>query len=26
VDVDPVSYTMDPQLVEAAITPNTKAL
>ena len=26
VDVDPVSYTMDPQQVEAAITPNTKAL
>lgn len=26
VDVDPVSYTMDSQLVEAAITPNTKAL
>ena len=26
VDVDPVSYTMDPQLVEAAITPNTKVL
>jgi len=26
VDVDPVSYTMDPELVEAAITPNTKAL
>jgi dTDP-4-amino-4,6-dideoxygalactose transaminase len=26
VDVDPVSYTMDPQLVEAAITPKTKAL
>jgi dTDP-4-amino-4,6-dideoxygalactose transaminase len=26
VDVDPVSYTMDPQLVEAAITPRTKAL
>lgn len=26
VDVDPVSYTMDPQLVEAAITLNTKAL
>lgn len=25
-DVDPVSYTMDPQLVEAAITPSTKAL
>ncbi len=26
VDADPVSYTMDPQLVEAAITPKTKAL
>ncbi|MCU1271962.1 MAG: erythromycin biosynthesis sensory transduction protein eryC1 [Acidobacteriaceae bacterium] len=26
VDVDPVSYTMDPQLVEAAITRNTKAV
>jgi dTDP-4-amino-4,6-dideoxygalactose transaminase len=26
VDADPVSYTMDPQLVEAAITPNTKAI
>ena len=24
VDVDPVSYTMDPELVEAAITPNTR--
>ncbi len=26
VDVDPVSYTMDPKLVEAAITPKTKAI
>jgi len=26
VDADPVSYTMDPQQVEAAITPKTKAL
>ena len=26
VDVDRVSYTMDPQLIEAAITPHTKAL
>jgi dTDP-4-amino-4,6-dideoxygalactose transaminase len=26
VDVDPVSYTMDPALVEAAITPRTAAL
>jgi dTDP-4-amino-4,6-dideoxygalactose transaminase len=26
VDVDPVSYNMDPALVEAAITPKTKAL
>jgi dTDP-4-amino-4,6-dideoxygalactose transaminase len=26
VDADPVSYTMDPQLVEAAITPRTKAI
>jgi dTDP-4-amino-4,6-dideoxygalactose transaminase len=26
VDVDPVSYTMDPALVEAAITPRTKAI
>jgi dTDP-4-amino-4,6-dideoxygalactose transaminase len=26
VDVDPVSYTMDPALLEAAITPRTKAI
>jgi dTDP-4-amino-4,6-dideoxygalactose transaminase len=26
VDIDPVSYTMDPAVVEAAITANTKAL
>lgn len=26
VDADPVSYTMDPQLVEAAVTPQTKAI
>lgn len=26
VDIDPVSYTMDPNKVEAAITPRTKAL
>src|SRR5262245_35875297 len=26
VDVDPATYTMDPQLVERAITPKTKAL
>jgi dTDP-4-amino-4,6-dideoxygalactose transaminase len=26
VDVDPLSYTMDPSLVEAAITPRTRAL
>jgi dTDP-4-amino-4,6-dideoxygalactose transaminase len=26
VDVDPVSYTMDPSLIEAAITPRTKAI
>ena len=26
VDVDPVSYTMDPNLVEAAITPRTRVL
>jgi dTDP-4-amino-4,6-dideoxygalactose transaminase len=26
VDVDPVSYTMDPALVEAAITPRTRAI
>jgi len=26
VDVDPVSYTMDPSLVEAAITPRTKVI
>lgn len=26
VDVDPVSYNMDPALVEAAVTPRTKAL
>jgi dTDP-4-amino-4,6-dideoxygalactose transaminase len=26
VDVDPVSYTMDPVLLEAAITPRTKAI
>src|SRR5581483_9130640 len=26
IDVDPVSYTMDPSLVEAAITPRTKAI
>jgi dTDP-4-amino-4,6-dideoxygalactose transaminase len=26
IDVDPVSYTMDPALIEAAITPRTKAI
>jgi len=26
VDVDPVTYTMDPRLIEAAITPRTKAI
>lgn len=26
VDVDPVTYTMDPALIEAAITPKTKAI
>lgn len=26
VDVDPVTWTMDPALIEAAITPNTKAI
>lgn len=26
VDVDPVTYTMDPALIEAAITPRTKAI
>ena len=26
VDVDPVSYTMDPALIEASITPRTKAI
>jgi dTDP-4-amino-4,6-dideoxygalactose transaminase len=26
VDVDPVSYTMDPSLIEAAVTPRTKAI
>lgn len=26
VDIDPVSYTMDPALLEAAITPRTKAI
>jgi dTDP-4-amino-4,6-dideoxygalactose transaminase len=26
VDIDPVSYTMDPKLIEAAITPRTKAI
>jgi len=26
VDIDPVTYTMDPALVEAAITPRTKAI
>jgi dTDP-4-amino-4,6-dideoxygalactose transaminase len=26
VDIDPVSYTLDPALVEAAITPRTKAI
>jgi dTDP-4-amino-4,6-dideoxygalactose transaminase len=26
VDIDPVSFTMDPSLVEAAITPRTKAI
>src|SRR6185437_12339922 len=26
VDIDPTSYTMDPKLVEAAITPRTKAI
>jgi dTDP-4-amino-4,6-dideoxygalactose transaminase len=26
VDVDPVTYTMDPQRIEAAITPRTKAI
>ena len=26
VDVDPVTYTMDPKLIEAAITPRTKAI
>ena len=26
VDVDPVTYTMDPSLVEAAVTPRTKAI
>jgi dTDP-4-amino-4,6-dideoxygalactose transaminase len=26
VDVDPVSFTMDPSLIEAAITPRTKAI
>ena len=26
VDVDPITYTMDPQQVEAAITPRTKAI
>ncbi len=25
-DIDPVSFTMDPQALEAAITPNTKAI
>jgi dTDP-4-amino-4,6-dideoxygalactose transaminase len=26
VDIDPVTYTMDPSLIEAAITPRTKAI
>jgi dTDP-4-amino-4,6-dideoxygalactose transaminase len=26
IDVDPVTYTMDPDLIEAAITPRTKAI
>ena len=26
VDIDPVTYTMDPSLIEAAITPKTKAI
>ena len=26
VDIDPVSYTMDPKLIEAALTPRTKAI
>lgn len=26
IDVDPVSYTMDPKLIEGAITPKTKAI
>jgi dTDP-4-amino-4,6-dideoxygalactose transaminase len=26
VDIDPVSYTMDPRLIEAAITPRTRAI
>jgi dTDP-4-amino-4,6-dideoxygalactose transaminase len=26
VDIDPASYTMDPKLVEAAVTPRTKAI
>lgn len=26
VDIDPITYTMDPKLIEAAITPRTKAI